>query len=80
MDSSAIASEEQPETLTGYALVADLMRRQDEAIAGIDELNLRIEAAIREITDARTEDDTKPSQVDSSDVEPETSLNSKNAA
>ena len=40
-------------TLTGYELVADMMRRQDEVISELDTLNLRIEAAIKEISDAR---------------------------
>jgi hypothetical protein len=53
MDSSALDVEERAEPLTGYALVADLMRRQDEVIAEIDSLNDRIESIIREITDAR---------------------------
>ncbi|MFT5303237.1 MAG: hypothetical protein ACI87E_002475 [Mariniblastus sp.] len=39
--------------LTGYELVADMMRRQDAVIAEIDDLNHRIESAIKEITDAR---------------------------
>ncbi len=39
--------------LTGYELVADMMRRQDEVIEQIDELNSRIEEAIKEISDAR---------------------------
>ena len=42
-----------PEQLTGYELVADMMRRQDEVIAELDSLNLRIEAAIKEISEAR---------------------------
>jgi hypothetical protein len=53
MDCTAISTEQAPGELTGYELVADMMRRQDEAIAQIDELNERVEAAIREITAAR---------------------------
>ena len=48
--------EERPE-LTGYELVADMMRRQDAVITELDQLNQRIEAAIQEITDARKLDD-----------------------
>ncbi len=51
-----IVEEERPE-LTGYELVADMMRRQDDVINELDQLNQRIEAAIQEITDARKLDD-----------------------
>jgi hypothetical protein len=53
MDSSVVDAAERSEPLTGYALVADLMRRQDDVIAEIDTLNDRIESIIREITEAR---------------------------
>ncbi|MDA7861841.1 hypothetical protein N9B22_02105 [bacterium] len=51
-----IVEEERP-ALTGYELVADMMRRQDDVINEIDDLNKRIEAAIQEITDARKIED-----------------------
>lgn len=44
---------EPTQTLTGYELVADMMRRQDAVIAELDSLNLKIEAVIEEITAAR---------------------------
>ncbi len=44
---------ESSEPLIGYELVADLMRRQDDVIAELDELNVRIESAIKEISEAR---------------------------
>ena len=50
---SETSSSDASEPLTGYELVADMMRRQDEVIAQIDSLNERIEAAIKEITEAR---------------------------
>lgn len=40
-------------SLTGFELVADMMRRQDAVIAEIDELNGRIEAAIESLSAAR---------------------------
>ena len=43
--------------LTGYELIADMLRRQEDVIAELDALNLRIESAIKEITDARKLDD-----------------------
>ncbi|MFK7767145.1 MAG: hypothetical protein AB8B55_07975 [Mariniblastus sp.] len=44
----------EPETeMTAYELVADMMRRQDEVILQIDELNSRVETAIKEISEAR---------------------------
>ncbi|MDG2181340.1 MAG: hypothetical protein P8L78_06590 [Mariniblastus sp.] len=51
-----IVEEERP-ALTGYELVADMMRRQDDVINELDDLNNRIEAAIQEITDARKIED-----------------------
>ena len=42
--------------LTGYELVADMMRRQDEVISQINDLNARIESAIEEITDQRKQE------------------------
>jgi hypothetical protein len=41
------------ETLTGYELVADMMRRQDDVINQLDDLNARIESAIAEISASR---------------------------
>ena len=55
-ESVVIVEEERPE-LTGYELVADMMRRQDDVINELDDLNNRIEAAIQEITDARKIED-----------------------
>lgn len=59
---------EQP--LTGYALVADMMRRQDEVIAQIDELNLRIEAAIKEISEARKAEIAAENEASAAILEP----------
>ncbi len=42
-----------PEPLSGYELVADMMRRQDEVIAELDSLNEKIESVIQEISAAR---------------------------
>ena len=55
-ESVVIVEEERP-ALTGYELVADMMRRQDDVINELDDLNNRIEAAIQEITDARKIED-----------------------
>lgn len=41
------------EPLTGYELVEEMMRRQDEVLVQLDDLNDRIEAAIQEVTTAR---------------------------
>lgn len=41
------------EPLTGYELVTDMMRRQDEVLGQLDNLNARIELAIKEISAAR---------------------------
>ena len=49
--------------LTGYELVADMLRRQDEVIAELDALNLRIESAIKEISDARKLDEQAAARV-----------------
>ena len=49
MDSIEIPTE----PLTGYELVADLMRRQDDVITQIDALNIQIETIIRDVTEAR---------------------------
>lgn len=46
-------SQESSQQLTGYELVADMMRRQDDVIAELDLLNLRIDTAIKDISDAR---------------------------
>lgn len=53
MDPSETTSDCSTEPLTGYELIADLMRRQDQVIGEIDDLNERIEAAIREISAQR---------------------------
>ncbi len=52
-DEAAVIVEEERAALTGYELVADMMRRQDDVINELDSLNERIEAAIQEVTDAR---------------------------
>lgn len=44
---------EPQETLAGYELVTDMLRRQDEALKQLDDLNARIELAIEEISAAR---------------------------
>ena len=41
------------EVLTGYELVTDMMRRQDDVLRQLDDLNARIELAIEEISAAR---------------------------
>ena len=41
------------ETLLGYELVADMMRRQDEVLEQLDDLNARIELAIEQIAATR---------------------------
>ena len=56
--------EESSQPLTGYELIADLMRRQDDVISELDSLNLRVESAIKEVTAAR-----KLEQADGGDVE-----------
>ena len=50
------------ESLTGYALVESLMRRQDEALAELDVLNQRVEDAIAEITASRASSDEESKQ------------------
>jgi hypothetical protein len=55
--SQLVDNQEQSAPLTGYELVADMLRRQDEVIVELDALNLRIESAIKEISDARTLDE-----------------------
>ncbi|MGI9496875.1 MAG: hypothetical protein ACR2NK_12520 [Mariniblastus sp.] len=52
-DEAVVIVEEERPALTGYELVADMMRRQDDVINELDSLNERIEAAIQEVTDAR---------------------------
>ena len=65
--------------LEGYELVADLLRRQDEALGELDRLNQRIETAIDAITASRNEAESgdqeplplpadQPAQDDSQDV------------
>jgi hypothetical protein len=56
-DEAVVIVEEERPALTGYELVADMMRRQDDVINELDDLNNRIEAAIQEITDARKIED-----------------------
>ena len=41
------------ETLTGYKLVEDMMRRQDAVLLQLDELNARVEATIEKISAVR---------------------------
>ena len=57
VDEAVVIVEEERPALTGYELVADMMRRQDDVINELDDLNNRIEAAIQEITDARKIED-----------------------
>ena len=52
----ATVEQERP-SLSGYELVADMMRRQDDVINELDDLNKRIETAIQEISDARKIED-----------------------
>jgi hypothetical protein len=52
---STVEQERPP--LTGYELVEDMMRRQDDVINELDDLNKRIETAIQEISDARKIED-----------------------
>ena len=47
------ANEAEQEPLVGYELVEDMMRRQDEVLSQLDDLNARIESAIKEISAAR---------------------------
>jgi len=61
--------------LSEYEFVADLLRRQDEVLNALDDLNVRIESAISEISAARqaemeaanpvekSESDSDPSEV-----------------
>ena len=56
-EEAVVIVEEGRPALTGYELVADMMRRQDDVINELDDLNNRIEAAIQEITDARKIED-----------------------
>lgn len=58
-ESAAESSAPSQAELTGAELVTDLMRRQDAAIAQIDELNARIEAAIDEITSLRKQEEAE---------------------
>ena len=44
---------EQKEPLTGYDLVEDMMRRQDEVLRQLDDLNAQVESAIEEIAAVR---------------------------
>lgn len=41
------------QSISGFDLVADMMRRQDDVIAELDELNARIEAAIESLSESR---------------------------
>jgi hypothetical protein len=54
-DSQTAEAEDLTESgsLSGYELVADMMRRQDDAINQLDDLNARIESAIAEISASR---------------------------
>lgn len=47
------SSEQTAEPLTGFELVADMMRRQDEVLEQIDDLDGRINAMINQITAER---------------------------
>jgi len=44
---------ESQEAASGYEMVADMMRRQDEVLVQLDDLNARIELAIKQISAAR---------------------------
>lgn len=63
-------SDPTPEPLTGYELVADMMRRQDEVIAEIDLLNERIESAIKAISAAREKENQASGEAGSTEVAP----------
>lgn len=52
-DQDSAAPDQQQEPLTGYELVEDMMRRQDEVLSQLDDLNDRIESAIEEVSAAR---------------------------
>ena len=41
------------EPLTGYELVEDMMRRQDEVLQQLDDLNARVESTIKQISAVR---------------------------
>ena len=51
LDDADHCPSEQP--LTGYALVEDMMRRQDEVLMQLDDLNAQVESAIEELSEAR---------------------------
>ena len=44
---------EPQESSSGYEMVADMMRQQDEVLVQLDDLNARIELAIKQISAAR---------------------------
>lgn len=52
-ESQQAAEQTDPQPLTGYELVADMMRRQDEVLDQLDALNARIESAINKISASR---------------------------
>ena len=60
--------------LSGYDLVADMMRRQDDVLGQLDDLNDRIELAIEQISAARKSEiealNAKSEQTDSDDYMP----------
>ena len=47
------ARAERQEPLTGYKLVKDMMRRQDEVLKQLDDLNARVESTIEQISAVR---------------------------
>lgn len=55
MDVQGVNCRDRPgsEPLTGYELVEDMMRRQDEVLGQLDDLNARVESAIKEISATR---------------------------
>lgn len=52
-ESQQAAEQTDSQPLTGYELVADMMRRQDEVLDQLDALNARIESAINKISASR---------------------------
>lgn len=60
--------------LSGYDLVTDMMRRQDEVLGQLDDLNDRIELAIEQISAARKSEiealNAESEQTDSDDYMP----------
>jgi len=65
---------EAEDVLSGYDLVTDMMRRQDEVLGQLDDLNERIELAIDQISAARKSEiealNAESDQTDSDDYMP----------